>query len=152
MLSAKFQTFRNDLKCECENKCSLSTIARIWRKSRYSSKDEWLKKLWYICTMKYFVMVQSLSCVWLFATPWDATLQASLPFTISQSLLKTMSTESVMLLYHLILSRPLLLLPSVFHSIRVFSNESALCIRWPKYFGASAQHQSFQWIFRVDFL
>ena len=74
---------------------------------------------------------KSLSHVGLFATPWTATSQASLSF--SQSLLKLMSIESVMPSSHLILCRPLLLLPSIFPSIRVFSNESVLCIRWPKY-------------------
>ena len=77
-------------------------------------------------------VVQSLSCVWLFVTPWTTARQASLPITSSQSLLKLVSIESVMPFNHLILCRPLLLLPSVFPSIRVFSNESALCIRWPK--------------------
>ena len=78
------------------------------------------------------VVVQSLSCVKLFATQWTTTRQASLSFTISQSLLKLMSTESVMPSNHLILCHPLLLLPSILPSIRVFSNESALLIRWPK--------------------
>ena len=76
--------------------------------------------------------VQSLSRVQLFATPWTTAHQASLSITNSQSLLKLMSIESVMPYNHLILCRPLLLLPSIFPSIRVFSNESALCIRWPK--------------------
>ena len=76
--------------------------------------------------------VQSLSCVWLFATPWTAARQASLSFPISQSLLKLMAIESVMLSNCLILCRPLLPL-SVFPNIRVFSNESVLCIRWPKF-------------------
>ena len=79
------------------------------------------------------VSVQLLSHVWLFETPWTATRQASLSITNSQSLPKLMSIESVMPSNHLILCRPLLLLPSIFPSIRVFSNESALCIRWPKY-------------------
>ena len=78
-------------------------------------------------------VVQLLSHVQLFATPWTATCQASLSFTIYQSLLKLMSIESVMLPNHLILYRLLLLLPSIFPSIRVFFNESALHIRWPKY-------------------
>ena len=73
----------------------------------------------------YFVVVQSLSCVRLFATPWTAAHQASLSFTNSRSLLKLMSMESVMPSNHLILCRPLLLPPSIFPSIRVFSNESA---------------------------
>ena len=70
-------------------------------------------------------------------TPWTAAHQASLFFTISWSLLKLTSIESVMPSNHLILCRPLLLLPSIFPSIRVFSNESALCIRWPKYWSFS---------------
>ena len=76
-----------------------------------------------------FSSVQSLSLVWLFATPWTAARQASLSFTNSQSLLKLMSIESVMPSNHLILCRPLLLLPSIFPSIGVFSNESVLSIR-----------------------
>ena len=75
------------------------------------------------------VVVQLLSCVQFFATPWTVARQASLSFTISQSFLKLMSIESVMPSSHLILCRPLLLLPSIFPSIRVFSNESALHIR-----------------------
>ena len=72
-----------------------------------------------------------------FATPWTAARQASLPITNSQNLLKLMSIESVMPSNHLILCHPLLLLPSIFPSIRVFSNESALHIRWPKYWSFS---------------
>ena len=79
-----------------------------------------------------FSSVQSLSRVRLFATPWTAAHQASLSITNSQSLPKLMSIELVMPSSHLILCRPLLLLPSIFPSIRVFSNESALPIRWPK--------------------
>ena len=79
------------------------------------------------------VVVQSLSCVRLFATPWTAAHQASLSFTISRSLLKLMSIESVMLSNRFILCYPLLLLPSVFPSISVFSSESSLLVRWPKY-------------------
>ena len=83
-------------------------------------------------------VIQSLSHVQLFATPRTAVHQASLSFTISRSLLKLMSIESVMLFNHLILCCPLLLLPSVFPSIREsFSNESALPIRWPKYWNLS---------------
>ena len=78
------------------------------------------------------IVVQSLSRVWLSATPWTAARQASLRFTVSETLLKLMSIESVMPFNHLILCRSLLLLPSVFSSIRVFSNESVLRIRWPK--------------------
>ena len=83
------------------------------------------------------VVIQSLSRVWIFKTPWTAARQASLSFTISQSLLKLMSIESVMPSNHLILCCPLLLLPSIFPSIRFFSNESALCITWPKYWSFS---------------
>ena len=82
-------------------------------------------------------LVQSLSHVQLFATPWTAAPQASLSFTVSQSLLKLMSIESVMSSNQPILCRPLLLLPSIFTSIRVFSSESALRIRWPKYWSFS---------------
>ena len=78
-------------------------------------------------------IVQLLSCVQLFATLWTAAHQATLSVTISLSLLKLMSTELMMPSDHLILCRPFLLLPSIFHSIRVFSSESALCIRWPLY-------------------
>ena len=84
-----------------------------------------------------FSSVQLLSRVRLFVTPWTAAHQESLSITNSQSLLKLMSIESVMPSNHLILCRPLLLLPSIFPSIRVFSNESALCIRWPS-IGVSA--------------
>ena len=96
-------------------------------------------------------VVQLLSCVWFFATLWTAARQASLSFTISWSLLKLLSIESVMPSNHLVLCHPLLL-PSLFPSFRVFSNESALHIRWPKYLELWLQHQSFQWIFRTDFL
>ena len=81
------------------------------------------------------IVVQSLSYVWLFVTPWIAAHQASLSFIISWSLLKLMSIESVMPSHHLILCRPLL--PSIFSSIRVFSNESVFHIRWPKYWSFS---------------
>ena len=81
--------------------------------------------------------VHSLSHVRLFATPWTTAHQASLPITKSQSLLKLLSIESVMPSNHLILCCPLLLLPSIFPSIRVFSNESVLRIRWPKYWSFS---------------
>ena len=82
-------------------------------------------------------LVQSLSHVQLFVTPWTAAHQASLSFTISPSLLKLMSIESVVPSNHLVLCHPLLLLPSIFPSLRVFSNEPALRIRWPKYWSFS---------------
>ena len=99
--------------------------------------------------------VQSLSCVQLFATPLTVAQQASLSITNSQSLLKLMSIESVMPSNHFILCHPLLLLPSIFPSIRVFSNESVLRIRWPKYWRFSysispSNEQSGQISFRMD--
>ena len=103
---------------------------------------------------KYFV-VQSLSHVQLFVTSWTAARQAFLSFTISQRLLKLMSIESVMPSNHLILCHPLPCLPSIFPSIRVFSNESSLCIGWPKYwsfiFSISPSNESSGLIsFRID--
>ena len=90
-----------------------------------------------LCGFSSVQPVQSLSRVQLFATPWTAAHQASLSITNSRSLLKLMSIESVMPSNHLVLCHPLLFLPSVFPSIRVFSNESVLCIRWPKYWSFS---------------
>ena len=109
-----------------------------------------------ICSFQ-FSSVQSLSRVRLFATPWTAARQASLSITNSQSLLKLMSIESVMPSNHLILCRPLLLLLSIFPSIRVFSNESALRIRWPKYWSFSfsvspSSEYSGLTSFRIDWL
>ena len=100
-----------------------------------------------------FVAVQSLSLVRLFTTPWTAARQVSLSFTISQSLLKLMSIESMMPTNHLILCHLLLLLASIFPRIRVFSSESALCIRRPKYwsFSISPSNEHSQLIsFRID--
>ena len=85
----------------------------------------------------WYLSVQLLSLVGLFATPWNAARKAPLSITSSRSLPKLMSIESVMPSSHLILCRHLILLPSIFSSIRVFSNESALCIRWPKYWSFS---------------
>ena len=105
----------------------------------------------------YCSLVQSLIHVRLFATPWTAAHQASLAITNSWSLLKLMSIELVMSFNHLILCRPLLLLPSIFPSIRVFSNESILHIRWPKYwsfnFSISPSNEYSGMIsFRLDWL
>ena len=94
--------------------------------------------------------IQLLSCVQLLPTPWTTACQASLFITKSQSLLRHMSIKSVMPSKHLIFCRPLLLWPSIFPSIKVFSNESVLCIRWPKYWSfsfsisPSKEYQSFQ--------
>ena len=93
-----------------------------------------LNKSW---LFSLFVVVQSVSHVWLFVTPMDCTCQVSLSFTVSQSLVKLMSIDSVMPSDHLILCHPLLLLLSIFPNIRVFSSESAFCIRWPKYWSFS---------------
>ena len=87
--------------------------------------------------MQEFSSVQLLSCVQLFVTPWTAACQASLSITNSRSLLKLTTIESVMPSSHLILCRPLLLLPPIPPSIRVFSNESTLSMRWPKYWSFS---------------
>ena len=89
--------------------------------------------LWTSFVPSVFVVVQPLSCVWLFVIPWTEAHQAALSFTISHSLLKLMSIESVMPSNYLIFCHPLLLMPSIFSSIRVFSNELSLCIRCPKY-------------------
>ena len=113
--------------------------------------------------MYYFVLdhvinlVQSLSCVRLFATPWTAAHQASLSITNSQSLLKLMSIKLVMPSNHLILCHPFLLLPPIFPSIRVFSNESVLHIRWPEYwsfsFNISPSNEHSELIsFRMDWM
>ena len=96
------------------------------------------------------IVVQLLSCVWLFVTPWTAAHQPSMSFTLYPSLLKFMSTETVMLSNNLILCRPLLILPSIFPSIRVFSNGSSHQVA--KVLELQLQNQSFQWRFRVDFL
>ena len=104
-----------------------------------------------------FSSVQLLSCIRLFATPWTAACQASLSITNCRSLLKLMFIESVTPFSHLILCRPLLLLPSIFPSIRVFSNESVLRIRWPEnwsfHFSISPSNEySGQISFRMDWL
>ena len=104
-----------------------------------------------------FSSVQLLSCVQLFATPWTAARQASLSSTNSQGLLKRMSIESVMPSNHLILCHPLLLPPSIFLSIRVFSNELTVHIRWPKYWSFSfsispSNEYSGLISFRIDWL
>ena len=104
----------------------------------------------------FIVVLQSLGPVQLFKTPWTAASQASLSFTISQRLLKLMSIESVMPCNHLILCH-LLILPSIFPRIRVFSNDSVLCIRWPKYRNFSFSISPFNEYsgltsFRIDWL
>ena len=111
--------------------------------------ERWEWQFW----LKRLSSVQSLSRVQIFATPWTAAFQASLSITSSQRLLKLMSIESVISSNHLILFRPLLLLPSVFPSIRVFFSESILCIKWPKYWSFSSSNEYLGLIsFRVDWL
>ena len=120
-----------------------------WRKEviKYCGRSDpifFLRFSLVICCIHF--VVQSLSGVQLFSTPWTAAHQASLSSTNSRSLLRLMSIKLVMPSNHnhLILCRPLLLLPSIFSSIWVFSNESALCIRWPKVLELQIQHQSFR--------
>ena len=112
----------------------LKTAFLCWRrKVNYQRNYEIFSGKWALLSAeRVIVVVQFSSCVQLFATPWNAAYQASLSFTIFQSLLKFMSIELVMPSNHFVLCHPLLL-PSIFPSIRVFSNESALHIRWLKY-------------------
>ena len=117
----------------------------------------WTCNLLTLCNFVQFNSVQSLSQVQLFVTPWTAACQASLSITNSWSLLKLMSIESVMPSNHLILYCPLLLLLSIFPSISIFSNESVLCIRWPKYWSFSfsiSPSNEYSWLisFRMDWL
>jgi len=121
---------------------SLWQGGNIWGGGYSIIFGSWMNSSEFCCKMEVgwaiiVVAVQSLSRVWLFAIPWPAAIQASLSFTNSRSLLKLMSIESVMPSNHLILCPSLLLLPSIFPSIRVFSNELVLCIRWPKYWSFS---------------
>ena len=124
-----------------------------------TQRQEVSKSCWKMLPIDLFtagLSVQLLSRVRLFATPWTVACQASLSITNSQSLLKLMSIESVMPSNHLILCRLLLLLPSIVPSIRVFSNESALRIRWPRYwsfsFNISPSNEHSGLIFRMDWL
>ena len=143
---------------------ALLKTSRTWKQLRCPSTNEWKKKIWVhiyngiLVVVRWmnlepviqselsqkeknkyhiFSSVQLLSHVWLSATPWIAASQASLSITNSRSLLKLMSIMSVMPSSHLILWRPLLLLPPIPTSIGVFSNESTLCMRWPKYWSFS---------------
>ena len=123
-------------------------LKKEWRSSLCTDMEKsprsikWVKAIYRIVYVTCWIFlhlssVQSLSCVWLFATPWLAAPQASLSITNSQSLLKLMSIESVVPSSHLILCCPLLLLTPIPPSIRVFSNESTLCMRWPQYWSFS---------------
>ena len=142
---------------------ALFTRAKRWMQTKYLLSNGWIRKMWYRHETEHYSSlkrkeilthatmwmnledavlnkissVQSLSFVQLFVTPWTAACPASLSIINSQSLLKYISIESVVPSNHLILCHSLLLLPSVLPSIRVFSNESVLCIRWPKYWSFS---------------
>ena len=113
------------------------------------------QRWWDVTCETVVFVVQSVSHVRIFVTPWTAALQASRSFTISWSLLKLMSAELVMPSNHLTLCCPLLLLPSIFPRIRVFSNELVLLIRWPKYWSFSfsiSPSNEYSWLisFRID--
>ena len=115
------------------------------------------KNLFFLKRIEHVIVVQLLSRIRLFVTPWTAACQATLSFTISQSLLKLMSIELVMPSNYLILCHPRLLLPSIFPSIRVFPKESVLHIRWPKYWSFSfnispSNEHSGLLFFRMDWL
>ena len=112
-------------------------LSRVFSNTKFKSIYSSVYTLYMILYIVSVQSVQSLSSVRLFATPWIAAHQASLSITISRSSLRLMSIESVMPSSHLILGHPLLLLPPVPLSIRVFSNESTLCMRWPKYWSFS---------------
>ena len=106
-------------------------LTNIFTFDFYSSSSK--ASIFFIFFFFWFSSIQSFSHVWLFATPWITAFQASMSITNSRSLPKPISIESVMPSSHLILHHPLLLLPSILPSIRVFSNESALLMRWPKH-------------------
>ena len=128
----------------------------VWPRGMWEVEG-WIRRVGLVVANCYISSVQSLSHVQFFATPWTAAHQASLSITNSQLLLKRMSIESVMPSNHLVLCRPLLLLPLIFPSIRVFSSESVLRIRWPKYwsfsFSISPSNEYSRLIpFRIDWL
>ena len=119
VLTYRLQQFKIDcVKCQVQSLRAISCMTLLWIFSQFSS-------------------VQSLNCVWLLATPWIAACQASLSITNSRSSPRLRSIESVMSSSHLILCRPLLLLPPIPPSIRDFSSESILRMRWPKYWSFS---------------
>ena len=146
-LSRHYTSWLYYLEKICKDNVCIKKIKQFysWRtlwniKERRVLPTSMWKRTW-VDTLQYrwveFSSLQSLSRVRLFVTPWIAARQASLSITNSRSLPKLISTELVIPSNHLILCRPLLLLPSIFPSIRVFSNESVLCIRWLKYWSFS---------------
>ena len=129
----------------------------MWSERAFMGAAPNLKSRGWVVEVIQFSSVQSLSYFQLFATPWTAARQASLSITSSQSLLKLRSIESMMSSNHLILCCPLLLMSSIFPSIRVFSNGSALHIKWPKYWSfsfsiSSCNEYSGLISFRIDWL
>ena len=129
----------------------------MWSERAFMGAAPNLKSRGWVVEVIQFSSVQSLSYFQLFATPWTAARQASLSITSSQSLLKLRSIESMMSSNHLILCCPLLLMSSIFPSIRVFSNGSALHIKWPKYWSfsfsiSSCNKYSGLISFRIDWL
>ena len=128
----------------CYSASKVSSNPGFWERNQ----NNWQVSLNTFCIV---IVVQSPSRVWLFGTPWTAARQASLSFTISWSLPKFMSIAAVMWSSHLILWRPLLLLSSIFPSIKDFSTESAVLIRWPKYWSFSPSNEYSGVIsFRID--
>ena len=137
--------------CKAFNLAIVIQTVQNWHRNRHI--DQWNRREGTYINPHKFSSVQLLGCVWLFATPWTTASQASLSITSSRSLHKLMSIELVMPSNHLILCRPLLLLPSIFRSIRVFSNESALCSHQvAKVLEFQLQHQALQWTSRTDLL
>ena len=116
---------------------ALFTIAKTWNQPKSPSTDEWTERMQHIHSRKFSLVQFSHSVVSDSVTPWIAARQASLSITNSRSSFKLTSIESVMASSHLILCRPLLLLPPIPPSIRVFSNESTFHMRWPKYWSFS---------------
>ena len=138
--------WENPLEKGMATHSSILTWRILWTEEPGGLQSMGMKRVghdWVTNTNLPFDFYCSLSHVQLFATPWTVARQASLFITNSQSLLKLMPIESVMPSNHLIFCHPLLLLPSIFPSIRVFSNESVIRITWPKYWEFQLQHQSF---------
>ena len=149
-----YSHYCNRLLTGCPDFSAFSSLVHSVPQQKWSYSENEVMSM--LC-LKSCCSVQSLSRVWLFTTPWTAARQASLSVTSSRSLLKPMSIESVMPSTHLILCHPLLLLPSVFPSIGVFSLSQLFpsggqSIRVSVLQHSVLQHQSFQWIFRTDLL